>query len=360
MNIVILGLSITSSWGNGHATTYRSLIRGLYRRGHHVTFFERNVPWYEKHRDFTVTDYCTISLYSSLDDLINRFENEVKHADLVIVGSYVPEGVAVGEWVLRTGNGVRAFYDIDSPVTLAKLQNKTCEYLHPELIPVYDLYLSFSGGRVLEILSSKYGSPYAKPLYCSVDPDLYYPETQVPVWDLGYLGTYSDDRQPPLKELMIDASCKWDKGKFIVAGPNYPDSVEWPANIDRIDHLPPSAHRKFYNEQRFTLNITRTDMVRLGHSPSVRLFEAAACGVPVISDYWEGLEDFFRPGHEILISRSSFETIGYLRSMPETERKMIGKKARKRVLASHTGETRAVELELHTMGVRSKFINKMV
>jgi spore maturation protein CgeB len=352
MNIVILGLSITSSWGNGHATTFRGLVRALHARKHQVVFLERDVPWYASNRDLARPPYCRTELYTSLADL-ERFTAEVKTADMVIVGSYVPEGVAVGEWVVRTAEGIKAFYDIDTPVTLAKLGRGDYEYLHPRLIPQYDLYLSFSGGPTLERLEKEYGSPKARPFYCSVDPELYYPEPQPVRWDLGYLGTYSDDRQPPLENLMLNAARQWTEGRFVVAGPQYPESVHFPPNVARIHHLPPDKHRTFYNQQRFTLNITRADMIRAGYSPSVRLFEAAACGTPIISDYWEGLESIFDPGTEILISRSPGETLQYLRELDETERQSMGARARSKILNAHTAAHRAGELERYVRECKS-------
>ena len=354
MNITILGLSITSSWGNGHATTYRSLVKGLFQRGHNITFLERDTPWYAPHRDMPTSEFCTIKLYSSLEDLKKRFAEDVWKADLVIVGSYVPEGVEVGEWVIKMARGVKAFYDIDTPVTLAKLKKRNYEYIHPKLIPKYDLYLSFTGGPVLDIFKKNYGAPDAKPLYCSVDPDLYFPDLYGRLWDLGYMGTYSDDRQPPLQKLLMEAALKWKEGRFVVAGPQYPETIEWPDNVERIEHLAPPEHNKFYNRQRFTLNITRKDMIKMGYSPSVRLFEAAACNVPIISDSWEGLDTIFRPGKEILISRSPEDTLQYLKDLPEKERKLIGENARSRVLAEHTGEHRAGELEEYVFELQEK------
>lgn len=296
MKTVILGLSITSSWGNGHATTYRALVREYVARGHDVLFLERDVPWYRENRDLPEPPFGRTVLYQSLDELRMRFRRPIRDADLVIVGSYVPEGVAVGEWVTREARGITAFYDIDTPVTLAKLERGDYEYVAPHLIPLFDLYLTFTGGPTLRRLENEYGSPRARPLYCSVDPDLYYPEPVPARWDLGYLGTYSDDRQPMLERLMLEPARRRPSARFAVAGPMYPDSIDWPANVERICHLPPAEHRAFYNAQRFTLNVTRADMIRAGHSPSVRLFEAAACGTAIISDLWAGLDEFLEPG----------------------------------------------------------------
>jgi spore maturation protein CgeB len=345
LNIVVLGLSITSSWGNGHATTFRGLIRELHKNGHKVTFLERDKPWYASNRDLKDFSYCNIILYNDLDELREKHTEMIRDADLVIVGSYVPEGVEAGKFVVETANGVTAFYDIDTPVTLAKIENKDFEYLHPDLIPRYDLYLSFTGGPTLKRLEEQYGSPMARPFYCSFDPELYFPEEQEIKWDLGYLGTYSTDRQPPLENLMLQAAEQLTEAKFVVAGPQYPDDIHWPGNVERIEHLPPSEHRIFYNSQRFTLNITREDMIRAGYSPSVRLFEAAACKTPIISDYWEGIETIFEPGKEILISFSGEETVDYLNYTTETERQEIAHNALQKVLKFHTAAHRALELE---------------
>lgn len=344
MRIVIIGLSITSSWGNGHATTYRGLVRELALHGVDVVFAERDVPWYAENRDLPVPPYGTTVLYRDLADLQNRLAAEVRTADAVIVGSYVPEGVAVGAWVTKTARGVTAFYDIDTPVTLAKLERGDFEYLSPELICQYSLYLSFTGGPTLTRLEKVFGSPKALPLYCSVDPTLYYPEKAEPVYDLGYMGTYSPDRQPPLEELLLEPARRLSNKRFIVAGPQYPQETIWPANVERIEHLPPANHRAFYNSQHWTLNITRSDMKRAGWSPSVRLFEAAACGVPIISDRWQGIEEVLTPGKEVILVDTADEVEQLLLEITDTERQKVSHAARERVLSAHTAAHRAAEL----------------
>ncbi|MFC4728556.1 CgeB family protein [Coralloluteibacterium thermophilus] len=344
MHIVILGLSITSSWGNGHATTFRGLVRELAAQGHRVTFLERDVPWYAAHRDLPQPPYCRTELYADLADLRARFAGEVASADATIVGSYVPEGVAVGEWVQETARGIVGFYDIDTPVTLAKLAEGDHEYLHPSLIAGYDVYLSFTGGPTLERLEREFGSPCARALHCAFDPDLYHPEAVEAAWDLGYLGTYSDDRQPRVDSLLVQPARRWPEGRFVVGGPMYPDTIAWPGNVERRDHVPPDAHRRFYNQQRFTLNVTRDDMIRAGWSPSVRLFEAAACGVPIISDAWEGIDSLFRPGDEILLAERPDEVLAILQGMDDAQRRAIGLRARERVMAEHTAAHRAAQL----------------
>jgi spore maturation protein CgeB len=345
LKIVILGLSITSSWGNGHATTYRALVRALDARGHDVLFLERDVPWYAANRDMPALAFARLGLYDDMEQLTRVYSEAIRTADLVIVGSYVPEGVAVGDWVLRIAQGLVAFYDIDTPVTLAKLRRGDFEYLEPRQIASYGLYLSFAGGPTLSLLEDSYGSPAARPLYCAVDPQLYFPEAHSLRWDLGYMGTYSVDRQPTLERLLVEPARRDPASRFVVAGPNFPAEIQWPANVARIDHLPPSKHRTFYNSQRYTLNVTRADMVAVGYSPSVRLFEAAACGTVIISDLWAGLETIFRLDEELLVARSAADVLAYLHDLDEEQRSAIGQRARGAVMHRHTAAHRAVELE---------------
>ncbi len=347
LRIVVLGLSITSSWGNGHATNFRGLLRALTERGHDVLFLERDVPWYAEHRDLPEPPFGRTRLYGSLDELRDDSAADVRDADVVVVGSYVPDGIEVGRWATATATGVTAFYDIDTPVTLAALQRGACDYLVPDLIPRFDLYLSFTGGPVLRRLEEVLGAPRARAFHCLVDPDGYAPVDTPARWDLGYLGTYSPDRQPVLDRLLLQPARQLPSARFTVAGPQYPESVAWPANVERIQHLPPAAHREFYGAQRFTLNVTRADMVAAGWSPSVRLFEAAACGVPIVSDWWEGLDHFFRPGTEILVAADAGDVLRILDEVDDERRASIAAAARERVLAQHTAEHRAAELEAH-------------
>jgi spore maturation protein CgeB len=347
MNVVFLGLSITSSWGNGHATNYRALVRALAARGHGVLFLERDVPWYAAHRDLPEPPWGRTALYGSLDDVRERFEEEVAGADLVVVGSSVPQGVEIADWVLEAARGVVAFWDIDTPVTVAKLDAGDEEYVSRAVVPRFDLYLSFTGGPLLERIEREYGARRARPFYCTADPDEYRPLPGPERWLLGYLGTYSADRQPALDALLVETARALPHERFVVAGPQFPPDLVWPANVDRVEHVAPADHARFYAQQRFTLNVTRAEMVRAGWSPSVRLFEAAACGRAVVSDWWDGLDGFFRPGAEILVARSAADVRELVRDVPAAEAARIGAAARERVLAEHTPARRAEELEAH-------------
>ncbi len=343
LRIAVLGLSLSSSWGNGHATTWRALLRALSARGHDCLFLEADRPWYAQHRDLPNPDFCRFALYDAAADL-TRWRADIKAADLTIIGSFVPDGINVARLV-RPWARQLAFYDIDTPVTLAKLRANDCAYLDATFIPEYDLYLSFTGGPTLRLLEDHYGSPRARALYCAADPALYYPEeTAGKRWDLGYLGTYSDDRQPTLEKLLLDPARRAPQRRFVVAGPQYPASIVWPNNVERIEHLPPAEHRAFYAAQHWTLNITRADMIAAGYSPSVRLFEAAACATPIISDIWNGIEDVLDPGREIMLARIADDVLDYLNTRDATS---IGRAARARFLLAHTAAHRAAELETY-------------
>jgi nucleoside-diphosphate-sugar epimerase/spore maturation protein CgeB len=344
MKLVVLGLSLSSSWGNGHATTYRALLKALAARGHDILFLEREMSWYRRNRDLAEPGFCRLAYYHSVAGL-EAWRTQIAGADAVIVGSYVPEGVAVGGFVQNHARGVAAFYDIDTPVTLAKLERGDFEYLSPALIPRYDLYLSFTGGPILERLERQYRSPAARALYCSVDPDAYPMLDRPKKWDLSYLGTYSPDRQPTLERLLLEPARRLPHLRFAVAGPQYPGALDWPANVERIEHVAPADHPAFYASSRFTLNVTRADMIAAGWSPSVRLFEAAACGVPIISDRWEGIQTLFEPGSEIVLATGSDDVVARLAA--SRDEAAIGAAARKRVLGAHTAAHRAAELEHH-------------
>ena len=342
MKLVVLGLSLSSSWGNGHATTFRALLKSFARRGHEILFLERDVPWYASQRDLTDPDWCRLEFYADLPGL-DRWREEIAAADAVIVGSYVPEGVEVSRRVQAWARGTTAFYDIDTPVTLAKLERGDYEYLSPEVIPGFDVYLSFTGGPTLRHIERHYRSPMARALYCSVDLDLYGPREVPTRWDLSYLGTYSDDRQPTLERLLLEPARQRPDLNFVVAGPQYPATIDWPANVERIEHCPPADHAAFYSASRFTLNVTRADMIRAGWSPSVRLFEAGACATPIISDRWDGIESLFAPGSEIVLAGGGADVLAAL----DRDAGAMGRAARARIEAAHSSDHRAAELDAH-------------
>ena len=347
MKIVVFGLSITSSWGNGHATTFRALTRALRMRGHRIVFFEKDVEWYASNRDMPEPPFCDVKLYESWADGIRSVRKELRDTDVAVVGSYFPDGLAAIDEVFDSKVPVKAFYDIDTPITVASLRKGGADYLRPEQVPGFDVYFSFTGGPLLHELKSKFGAQMAVPLYCSFDPDRYRfapvrPEFEC---DFSYMGTYAPDRQEKIEDLFCSPARQLAQKKFVLAGPQYPQDIRWPANVKRIIHVDPQSHASFYSSSRMTLNVTRREMVLAGYSPSVRLFEAAACGVTIVSDCWEGLDTFLTPGKEILLANSAEDVITYLASMGDEEVAATGRSARERVLAEHTAAHRAAEFE---------------
>jgi spore maturation protein CgeB len=349
MKITVLGLTVTSSWGNGHATTFRSLFRALHARGHEIVFLEKDVEWYRSNRDLPEPHYCRVLLYE--DWKRHGRGLAIKHgkeSDIVIIGSYFPDAVAAAYELLNNTNIPLAFYDIDTPVTIAQLRaTGHTEYLQAGLIPHYAAYLSFTSGPVLKEIEQRFGSPYAVPFYCSVDSSQHFRTATRPEFkcELSYLGTYAPDRQPKLEQLLIKPALRLRDKSFLVAGPMYPPEFQWASNIHRIIHVPPRDHASLYSSSRFTLNLTRNDMVAAGYSPSVRLFEAAACGAAIISDYWQGIDEFLEPGKEVLIAKTTEDIMTMLSGISDTEISRMGKQARERIISAHTAEHRARELE---------------
>ena len=347
LRIVFLGSSITSTWGHGHATVYRPLLDALARRGHQVVFLERNDPRRAEHRDQRFPPHGRTVLYRDLGDLTSKSSRDVRDADLVVIGSRVEDGVAVAEWVMRTARGLKAFYDLDTPHTLALLAAGVEDYVSRALVPRFDLYLSVTGGPVLRRIERGFGATRAVPLYPSIDLQRDRPLDVDPEWDLGHLGAYVEDRQPALGVLLAEPARRWPSGRFVVAGSGYPAGLEWPRNVETRPHIAASERAAFYARQRYTLNVTRPATQELGYAPGTRLLEAAAFGVPVITDWWPGLDTFFAPGAEIFVAGGPIDVLALLRDVPDVERLRIAEAARRRVGAEHGSDARAGQLEDH-------------
>lgn len=356
MKIAILGLTITSSWGNGHATTYRSLCKALQKRGHTIDFLEKDVEWYRSNRDLPEPTFCTSHLYEDWDtDGRSVAQHLTGEADVIVLGSYFPDGIAAADLLFQQLRKPVLFYDIDTPITLAALRSHgKADYLRAADIPRFAAYMSFTGGPALTELMTRFGSPFALPLYCSVDPAQHTVTAPDPRYrsDLSYLGTYAADRQPKLMELLNRTAHRSPDARFIVAGPQYPADTLWAPNVEHLQHVSPPEHSAFYSSSRFTLNLTRRDMVEAGYSPSVRLFEASACQAAIVSDTWPGLETFFTPGEEIVLAHTSDDVLDILAHISDEERARIGRNARERILASHTAAHRAAEFEAIVSRIR--------
>jgi spore maturation protein CgeB len=347
VKIVICGLSITSSWGNGHATTFRALARALNQRDHEIVFFERDLEWYASNRDLPDPPFCRVYIYERFEDIANLLRRELNSADVAMVGSFCPDGARAINEMLESNACAKTFYDIDTPITVSKLRAGNAEYLHRDQVPGFDVYFSFTGGPMLAELETRFGAVRALPLYCSFDPDRYRSLEPDPRYlcDLSYMGTYAADRQPKLEELFCKPARMLPGKHFLLAGPQYPADFKCPPNVRRTIHLEPEFHPYFYSSSLFTLNLTRNKMSEAGYSPSVRLFEAAGCGSAIISDEWPGLDTFFTPGKEILLANSSADVSSFLTGISESEARLIGCCAQERVLAEHSAQRRAMQFE---------------
>ena len=348
MHFVIFGLSVSSSWGNGHATLWRGLLAALARRGHSAVFYEKDVPYYAGARDgWEPPAGVRLRLYDSMQDIRAEASKELAHADLAVVTSYCGDGAAAARLVLDSAAKLKVFYDLDTPVTLDALDSGApVAYLPEEGLSRFDLVLSFTGGRALDELQSKLGARRVAPLYGWVDPEIYRQVAPMEEFrsTLSYLGTYAADRQPAVIDLFVKPAEMRPVDRFVIGGAQYPQDFPWAANIYFVRHLPPWLHPAFYCSGRATLNVTRRAMAAYGYCPSGRLFEAAACGTPILTDTWEGLETFFTPGSEILLVRNAEDVLAAL-SLSDAELHTIGQAARTRALDEHTAMSRAVQLE---------------
>jgi len=346
MEIVVFGLSVSSSWGNGHATLWRGLIHALARMGHRVVFFEWDAPYYAAHRDCFGLPNGELHLYAQWKDVRSLAAERLRTADVGMVTSYCPHGLEATELVLESKVPAKVFYDLDAPITLARLaEGHDVPYLGPRGLRDFDLVLSYTGGTALTELSRVLGARWVEPLYGSVDTDLHAPRPAVDRYraDLSYLGTYAAERQPALEALMLAPARRCPERKFAIGGSQYPADFPWTPNIYFHSHVPPAEHGSFYCSARLNLNVTRAPMAAMGYCPSGRLFEAAACGAVLVSDEWEGLDLFYTPREEILVAKSSDDVVDML-SLSDAEIARIGRRARERTLSEHTMMHRAREL----------------
>lgn len=347
MRIVIFGLTISSSWGNGHATIWRGLCSALARRGHEIVFYEKDVPYYAKNRDLLSPAGVELRLYSHWDEARKESLAAVQKADVAMVTSYCPDGIAASGHILSYAKGLRVFYDLDTPVTLEALsRGERVPYIGSRGFADFDLVLSFTGGEALIEMRDRLGAKKAAPLYGSVDPEVHRP-VFVPEMcrvDFSYLGTYAADRQAALEALFVRAARLATGKVFLIGGSLYPPDFPWTRNIFYLPHIAPPEHSRFYCASRLTLNVTRGAMARMGYCPSGRLFEAAACGTPVLSDSWAGLDSFFEPAKEILLAADTDDTLEALGKSP-AELAAISRAARERVLREHTADCRAAQFE---------------
>lgn len=359
MRIAIFGLTISSSWGNGHATLWRGLCKALVKLGHEFIFFERDVPYYANSRDWAALPPAMgdskLVLYSDWPTIAARARRELADCDTAIVSSYCFDAQAATDTILDIQHPLAVFYDLDTPVTLAALRSgKQVPYIPWRGLGDFDLVLSYTGGAALEALRSDLRAHRVRALYGHVDPDAHHPVDPVPQYRavLSWLGTYAADRQAMLEELFVAPARLCPEQKFLIGGAQYPEHFPWSQNVYFVYHLPPQEHASFFSSSRLTLNVTREPMARMGWCPSGRLFEAAACGAAVLSDEWCGLDDFYTPGEQVLVARHQEDTLAAL-AMSDARLQAIGRAARERTMDEHTSLHRARQLIHYLEELRS-------
>ena len=350
MRIAIFGLTISSSWGNNHATLWRGLGKALVELGHEFIFFERNVPRYSGMRDWTSLPSSMgdseLVLYSDWSTIEARARRELLTCDAAIVSSYCFDAQAATDTILDVQHPLAVFYDLDTPATLETLRSgKQVPYIPWRGLGDFDLVLSYSGGAALEALRSDLCAHRVRALYGHVDPDAHHRVHAIPRYRaaLSWLGPYSADRQAMLEELFVTPARLRPDQRFLIAGAQYPEHFPWSPNVSFVDHVPPLQHAAFFCSSRLTLNVTREPMARMGWCPTLRLFEAAACGAAVLSDEWCGLDDFYTPGEQVLVARYCDDTLAAL-ELSDAQLQSIGRAARERTLDEHTSLHRARQL----------------
>lgn len=360
MKLVVFGLTISSSWGNGHATLWRGLFRALAERGHSLLFFEKDVPYYREHRDLWELPHGELVLYDDWSQVRARAAAELRGADVGMVTSYCPDGALASDLLLGSRCQLTAFYDLDTPITLAGLDAGTRPpWLGRRDLSGFDLVLSFTGGDALRLLRERLGASRVAALYGHVDPNLHRPVLPSERYRgaLSYLATYAADREGATEELFFTPASLLPGRQFVLGGSLYPNAERFPGNVRHVEHVAPAEHAAFFCSSPLTLNVTRSTMARLGHCPSGRLFEAAACGVAIVSDWFAGLDHFFDPRSEIVVAHTRDDVLGAL-ALGDAELRRIARRARERTLDEHTARQRALELESLLDGAQSSLVER--
>jgi spore maturation protein CgeB len=346
MKLVVFGLAVSSTWANDHATLWRSLIRVLAGQGHALTFYEQDTPYFAAHRDYKELPKGELVVYETLDSIRAHATHALRSADAAIVSSYAADALAATELVMSSAVPIRAFYEFDTAVTLRKVRaGERVSHLGPRGLRDFDVVMSSTGGAGLSELQRVLGAHRVAPLYPGVDLHAYSPVAPVERYqaDLAYLGTYEEEHNSALEELLLKPARALPEASFVIGGASYPRELAWPPNLKYVWHVAPAEHSALYCSARLNLNVTRACVAALGYCPSGRMFEAAACGAPMITDRWPGLAEFYEPGDEILVARDHSDVIAALKSS-RSQLQALAHRARERTLAQHSIEHRAEQL----------------
>jgi spore maturation protein CgeB len=360
VRIAFFGSSLVSAYWNGACTYYRGMIRALAARGHDVTFYEPDALDRQRHRDIADPEWARIVVYEVPDDLTVRrvVARAAARADAVVKAS----GVGVYDDVLedavldsRRPETLAIFWDVDAPATLSRLEGDLRDPLRA-LVPDYDLILTYGGGERVVGRYRSLGARRCVPIYNALDPDTHHPVPGDDRYraDLSALVNRLPDREARVEEFFFSAVDALPERSFVLAGAGWQDRVGAP-NVRYLGHLPPGEHNAFNCSPLAVLNVTRASMVTNGWSPATRVFEAAGAGACLLSDAWEGLEEFLEPGLEVIACRSATDVIEALSGLDRHTARQIGARARERILEEHTYAHRAQQfdavIEAHELDV---------
>jgi spore maturation protein CgeB len=348
MQIAFFGSSLVSAYWNGAATYYRGIIRALYDRGHRVTFYEPDAWQRQQHRDIADPEWAQVVVYDNDRDAVLRAVSKAAGADLIVKAS----GVGVFDELLeeavldlRTSTNIIGFWDVDAPATLDRLFHNPADPLI-ELIPRYDVVLTYGGGDPVENAYRALGSRQCVPVYNALDPRTHFPVPPDKRFraDLAFLGNRLPDREARVEEFFLEPASRLPELVFLLGGSGWGDKAR-SSNIRYLDHVYTADHNALNCSSRVVLNVTRESMARYGFSPATRVFEAAGAAACLVTDAWEGVDRFFEPSSEILVATTGNDVVEYLGSVTIADARKIGEAAYRRVLAEHTYDRRAEQID---------------
>lgn len=348
LEIAFFGSSLVSAYWNGAATYYRGMLRALAARGHRVTFYEPDAYDRQRHRDIDDPPWARVVVYSAAgDEDVCRMLEEARAADVVVKAS----GVGVFDRLLeravpdlRGPSRQVVFWDVDAPATLDRVHRNPADPF-VELIPCYDLVLTYGGGEPVARAYKQLGARDCVPVYNALDPETHFPVAPEARFEglVGFLGNRLPDREARVEEFFLRAAVL-SSGRFVLGGAGWEDKP-MPPNVARVGHVYTRDHNAFHSSTRAVLNISRESMARYGYSPATRVFEAAGAGACIVTDAWEGIELFLEPGAEVLVAQDGAEVAAHAAALTPKRAREIGMRGRRRILAEHTYAHRAVQVE---------------
>ncbi len=348
MKIAFYGSSLLSSYWNGAATYYRGLLRALSALGHDIAFYEPDVYDRSRHRDMDPPEWCKVIVYPGTVDALVSAARQATEADVVVKASGVGFEDERLLALLRSyarADATTIFWDVDAPATLAEL-GANADHPLRRALPALDAVLTYGGGDPVVSTYRRLGANRCVPIYNALDPATHFPSAPQPRFAaiLGFLGNRLPDREERVERFFFDAAARMHDADFLLGGSGW-DARTLPPNVRYVGHVGTADHNAFNCSTRAVLNISRADMARTGYSPATRVFEAAGAGACIITDAWEGIEQFLEPGSEVLVARDGREVAEIAGTLTSETATAIGRQARERVLRNHTYEHRAAEVD---------------